>query len=355
MIDETGLKSEVFKKYGLYSGEAFFCNSIISLGELKLTNDDIDFIRNNGDVTFEKKSGLNSYIEFVNDFFCNFKQYEENKNLFFHNGRNFFEEFKEFYKTKFGIKESYFKDWEGLIDLIDEEVGSFKNIYPIEKLTYYNPVLKEVFDYIDEYADEFPYQLYYDSNKHTLMLTCNITKAVNGLTDIEFDWQNYLKKYFNVPETEINYVYNHNYNADDYENNIFETDSDVIQFMFPLESLFQNQLLNKISIIFNGMEYTYFFKDKRKYKNPIKYYNYRFFKTFYLMTGESPYEWAKKEIASTKKLCLEYYGCMPEQINEEDDSDGLKIDFDTLEQALPELRILHRKIYMKNEIESENG
>jgi len=63
----------------------------------------------------------------------------------------------------------------------------------------------------------------------------------------------------------------------------------------------------------------------------------------------------KKKIASIKKLCLEYYGYMPEQINEEDDSEGLKIDFDTLEQALPELRILHRKIYMKNEFESENG
>lgn len=350
MKNKNKLKSEVFKEYGIYSGDDFLSNSIGSLGfDKPLTSGDIDFIREGSDSVFKKETGLDSDIEFTRDFFCNFKQYKTHRGLFFRNGRNFFDEFKDFYKRKFRIEEDDFIYWERLRDKIDETVGCYSGIVPVTQIvgSYIPSILKEIFDYIDCWPEEFPFKMYFDHNNHSFILCCNITKAENGLTSIKFEWRNWLKKYFEVPENEIRYNYDHSY-SDDYENNTFYTNSDVIQFMLPLKLLFPYHS-REIQIIFNGKEYTYYFESKEKWRDPTGYYTFRFCKTFYLMTGTTPYEWAKKEITDIREQCYENYEKSPEETSEDEDEYGLKIKLDFLERALPELEIQHRKILVKNE------
>lgn len=342
------MKIEVFKEYGIYSGDVFFNKSIFTFGfDKPLTHKDIYFIREYADEDFKKKTKLDSNIEYVGDFFRNYKQYETYRNLFSHNGRNFFDEFKDFYKKKFGIEDDDFIYWERLDCCIDETIGIVAGVTPINQITncYIPQTIKSVFDYIDNWADEFPFKMYYDQNNHSFVLCCNITNAENGLNSINFEWQYYLKEYFEVPEKEIKYNYEDNYSD---ENSIFDTNSDVIQFLLPLKSLFPYQF-QKIQIIFNGKEYTYCFESVEKWRNPINYYTFRFCKTFYLMTGTTPYEWAKKEITDIRQQFYENYEKSPEETSEDEDEYRLKIKLDFLERAMPELEIQHRKILVKNE------
>ncbi len=351
MINKDNFK-EVFKEYGIFSGDDFFDNSIITFGfDKPLTDKDIYFIREDADEDFKKKTKLDSNIEYVRDFFRNYKQYETYRNLFSHNGRNFFDEFKDFYKKKFGIEDDDFIYWERIGDCIDETIGILAGVTPIHQITncYIPKTIKSVFDYIDNWADESPFKMYFDQNNHSFVLCCNITNAENGLTSINFEWQNYLKEYFEVPEKEIKYNYEVN-DSDDYENSIFETNSDVIQFLLPLKSLFPYHF-QEIQIIFNGKEYTYNFESIEKWKNPINYYTFRFCKTFYLMTGITPYEWAKKEIAYIREQCYENYEESLENISEDEDEYGLKNIVYLFEQAMPELEIQHRKILVNNEFD----
>ena len=328
---------DVFKEYGIYDPESFWDKTIFNLGFNKtVTNEEIDFLRNVADVQFQNVTGIKSFIESTRGFFRYYKLYETNQNFFVYKGRNFFCEFKDFYKNKFGLDdELYFTDWEYLDDCIiesftwKEDVVSIDGSYGVVYDSSDGPIgiIRDFFDYIDSTGFEFPYHLFYNHNTHAFVFCCNITQMENHLTSIQFDWQSHLNRMFNIPLSSIKYDYNNKFGS------IFPSDSDTLQFLLPVKLLFPYSY-KKIDIVFNGKDYVYEF-DNTSDRDPVGYYIYRFCKSFYIMTGITPFEWTKKEISH-----LEF------NLDEVEDVRALK-------DALPELEIQHRKIFVENDFEEK--
>lgn len=311
------INTELLKSYGIYDGLSFMSTDILTLGfEVK---DDVVTILDDFSLNMRDQYELEFFNIFsTRSFFKYYKIIEKKHKELVLDGLDYFEEIKSFYRERFGITEC-FDNYEHIVESINKSLTMKYGF--CKPITFFddNYLIKQIFDYIDICIPEIPH-VFFDYKNKQFIITFNITNANNWMSSIPFDWKTLLKKYFNVSEDVFREL--------DRGELYFDSNSDVIQFLMPLDDI---RILDcGINIIFNGKNYLFYWDcDKRYFEEKIAtinmYYYFRFCKTFYLITNKTPYEWVKEQM------------CFGEEFIESD----LLIQF---KYNLPYLKTLHRQI-----------